>query len=357
MKTKWIIFIILIVFLLGWIITAETREAQTDAPDALPVSSKPLPTVRYIESEHTDHAAALTLSAITLPNRQSTLKAELTAKVESIIKQKGETAKKNEIIIQLDDADWPEQLKAAEALLKQRELEFKGAENLKKRNLISDAEFAVNETRLSEARARVSLAQQSLKQSAIRAPYSGVIDEQLVEIGDHVQNGDPLFTMLELEPLLASGYVTERQRKFLSIGMDCTVQLLSGQTFPATISYISQQASFPSRTLTIEAEFSPAADENVSTQITADIIVPLKQVGVTQLSAALLSLNDQGRMGVKALDNNTVIFVPIEILSAQKDALYAIGIPEKTRIITAGHGFVTIGEQVSSTLDGYHATD
>lgn len=65
-------------------------------------------------------------------------------------------------------------------------------------------------------------------------------------------------------------------------------------------------------------------------------------------SPALLSLNDDGKMGVKLVgDDNRVVFHEVSVLSATADGVWLAGLPENARLITVGAGFVEPGDLVN----------
>ena len=72
----------------------------------------------------------LTLHGETKPNRQVRLSSEVNGKVIKLHKREGDFVKKDQVILELDPQDKPDQLRQAKALLKQRQLEFKDNKTL-----------------------------------------------------------------------------------------------------------------------------------------------------------------------------------------------------------------------------------
>ena len=79
-------------------------------------------------------------------------------------------------------------------------------------------------------------------------------------------------------------------------------------------------------------------------------------VGITVafiISAALLSLNSQDKIGVKSVDDDgVVIFHPIDIVRTGVDGVWVAGLPRRVRVITVGQGFVRAGDRVEARADG-----
>ena len=60
----------------------------------------------------------------------------------------------------------------------------------------------------------------------------------------------------------------------------------------------------------------------------------------------MLSLDDDGNLGLKIINNGTVKFVLIEIIEDTTEGLWVTGLPLNTRIITVGQEYVIDGQQV-----------
>ena len=65
------------------------------------------------------------------------------------------------------------------------------------------------------------------------------------------------------------------------------------------------------------------------------------------LSPSALSLSDDGRLGVKTVDEtNKVVFMPVSIARAEERSVWLTGLPDQIRVITVGQGFVRDGSHV-----------
>jgi multidrug efflux system membrane fusion protein len=65
------------------------------------------------------------------------------------------------------------------------------------------------------------------------------------------------------------------------------------------------------------------------------------------LSAALLTLDDAGVVGVKAVDaSKRVRFYPVEVVASEADGLSVTGLPQELDLITVGQGYVRPGDLV-----------
>ena len=62
-------------------------------------------------------------------------------------------------------------------------------------------------------------------------------------------------------------------------------------------------------------------------------------------------LSDEGNLGVRAVnENNEVKFLPINIIEDTNDGIWVTGIPNLSKLIVLGQGFVRNGEKVETTF-------
>jgi len=62
-------------------------------------------------------------------------------------------------------------------------------------------------------------------------------------------------------------------------------------------------------------------------------------------------LDDTGAVGVRAVSNNIVHFLPVRIISDGPDGMWVAGLPNRVQVITVGQEFVTNGEKVKVVLE------
>lgn len=99
-------------------------------------------------------------------------------------------------------------LAEAKARMAEAETAYRRAREIIERKLISQAEFdqvvanhKAAKARVAAAEAQLSQAQETLKYTAIKAPYGGIVEARHVEIGETVAPGTPLMTGISLDRL------------------------------------------------------------------------------------------------------------------------------------------------------------
>jgi RND family efflux transporter MFP subunit len=105
------------------------------------------------------------------------------------------------------------------------------------------------------ARARVALAQKGVHDTSIRAPFTGIVAERLVSVGDFVTVGTRVATIVRIDPLRIVLTVPEQSVSQVRVGQPVTfrVDAFPGRTFEGAVRFISPALRADQRALTVEA--------------------------------------------------------------------------------------------------------
>jgi len=303
----------------------------------------------------------LVVNAHTEPFRHVHLKAEIEGRVVEVLKEEGETVAAGEPILRLDKRDREAQLARAEATLRQRELEFEAARRLGDKGFQATTRVAEAEAMLEEARAEVERMRVEINHTEIRAPFAGVLDERPVELGDFLAMGDSAATIVQLDPLEVRADVPEAEALRVRTGVPAVVRFANRDggnrggdgdgRREGHVSYLGATASAETRTFPLKVEIANT-ERDIPAGISAEIVLELDTVPAHRVSPGLLSLNDAGRLGVKAVDGEArVVFHPARIVKSGAEAVWLAGLPEEVMLITVGQGFAAEGQRVRAQLE------
>jgi RND family efflux transporter MFP subunit len=108
---------------------------------------------------------------------------------------------------------------------------------------------------LQAARARVALANKSLADTTVRAPFAGLVAERAVSVGDYVTKGARVATVVSIDPLSVELTVPEQAIAQIKVGQPVrmTVDAYPGEEFTATVRFVSPSVRVDQRALTVEA--------------------------------------------------------------------------------------------------------
>lgn len=290
----------------------------------------------------------VTVTGRTQAARQVFVSSETSGQIASLSVDKGSIVSQGDVLARLEAKDRAARVAEAEQLIKQRQIQYDAALKLSEQGFTSTV-------RLAEARAQLETAKTQLKQATIelsniviRAPFDGVINDKMIEVGDYVTNGTQLFDLVDLNPIKMTGFLTEKQMVKISQGSAAQVTLVEGNIIDGEVTFIASAADPQTRTFILEIT---ASNEELSIKegLTAKIEIPTKEVVAYKISPSILSLADDGTVGVKIIDDNNIVqFVPIRLLKDTKEFLWVGGLPDdNVRLITVGQEFVMAGQQVN----------
>ena len=147
--------------------------------------------------------------------KKSTLSAQVSGRVTEILFDVDDEVKKGDVIIRIRDAEYKARLKNAKATLKEAKANLKDAQleltrvtGLYKDKMISEsvfdkakAQLKSTEARVAASEAKIAEANEQLNNTKIRAPYSGIVVERHIELGETIQPGKAVMTGFSLEQL------------------------------------------------------------------------------------------------------------------------------------------------------------
>ncbi|MGI9464604.1 MAG: efflux RND transporter periplasmic adaptor subunit [Aestuariivirgaceae bacterium] len=266
--------------------------------------------------------------------------------VEQSPRAEGEFVKAGELLCELDISDRKARLAQAKAELASATRDFEAATKLAKQKFVSAAKLATEQARLDAARALTEQMELDMKWTKVRAPLDGTIAERPAEQGVYLKVGEPCAMLTVLDPILAIGQVNERLVSSIQLGAPASFTLITGQRLEGSVRFIAPRADIATRTFRIEVE-AKNPGRQVLSGITADINIPLPPMPAHLLPSSLISLNDAGVIGVYSVrKDNTVKFVPVQLLSQSRQGTWVDGLPLEISLITVGQHYVLDGQAV-----------
>ena len=296
-------------------------------------------------------AAELDIPGRTQAVRSVQVKSETSGTVAKLDVEKGASVKAGDVICELQPDAREAQLEQAQAALKQAQLEYQASMTLSQKGYRSPTDVAASKAKLDSATAGVREAQIEVDRTKLRAPFDGIVDDRMVEVGDYMQVGGTCAMVVDLDPMLVVGQASEKDVAQLTVGAPGHAKLIDGSDHPGHLRFVSRSADPATRTFRIELEV-PNPDGAVRDGVTADILVPVKAVMAQKVSPAILSLDEKGVMGVRTVDaGNIVHFYPVRIVSDSSDGVWVSGLPDSVTVITVGQEYVVPGQKVQVSLE------
>lgn len=305
--------------------------------------------VRVQRSVAKEHQSSMVLFGRTEGVRSVEVKVQTAGRIVSVKGKKGSFVKKGEVLARIEMADRQARLKEAEAQVERYEIAYAAAKKLSQKQFRSKVQLAEAVANLETAKAGLRSMRVDIARTTIRAPFDGILDDIPVNVGDYVAVGNVSAKVVDLDPILIVGDVTERVAAGLKIGDSAVVTPVGQATQEATVSYISKVGSTTTRTFRVEISLDNP-EGLIAEGVTSELRLKLGSIQAHFLTPAVLTLNDAGEVGVKIVDSEGVVqFYSIQIIDDTPEGIWLTGLPETADLIVVGQEFVRTGQKVQTT--------
>ena len=289
----------------------------------------------------------ISIQGQTTANKVINIKSETSGKIKKINKSVGSKINKNELIFKISEEDLIINLDEKKSKFQEMQIEYDAVKSLYESGLSSDSKLAKAKSNLETAKSNYISVKNEIEKTNIYSPFDGILTSNHLEVGEFVQPGTTLGVFIELNPILIIGYVSEKELKNLEINSKALVTTSLEKDVEGLISYISPIAEKDTRTFRIEIKVS---NDNLEIKdgLTASIVIQGEKVEAHKISPSILSLKDDGNVGIKIVNNKNIVeFFPIEVVSDTNEGMWISGIPKKSNIIIVGQEYAPVGEEVN----------
>ena len=294
-------------------------------------------TVRVINQNSIPYQEEILIKGFAEADKKVELKSETSGKVTALPIQQGSFVRKGDVICSLFVAE-------KESFFKKAELEFKSAEKLFDEGLYSS-------NQLQNIKSNFERAKLELDNASIKAPFDGIVDRIAIDEGDFLTRGSTCATLLDLDPMILAGEISESDLMNISKGSPALIETIDGNKFNGKISYIASSANPVTHTFRIEVEVENKQNL-IKDGASAKIFISGKEQLANLVPLSILRLDDQGNLGVRLISSQgTVEFKKIDLIQDTKNGVWVSGLPSSSKIITAGQDYVNDGEKVNFALD------
>ena len=324
---------------------AETVAEDTPASETESESAVPVVTLHSTEREV---QSGIVLRGTTEAARRIQMKAETSGRVISQPLPSGTEVREGQVLCELDPGVLEAQLAEARAQLANAEANNNVASRLAESGFGAENSAISASAALESARARVLSVERILTQLKIRAPFAGVLESDSAELGALLQPGSPCATILAMDTIKMVGYVPEIDVVNLSVGQLAGGRLLSGREVIGKVTYIARSADPLTRTFRLEVTVQ---NPNMGILEGQSVEIGIAYAGEKAhlLPQHVLTLNNEGTLGVRIDDGGVARFVAVKIIRDAPDGFWLTGLAPEVDVIVTGQEYVTDGRAISVT--------
>lgn len=255
---------------------------------------------------------------------QTTVSAQIDGQVDAVLFDVDDYVEKDAIIVQLNDKQPRAKLKQAQAQLKEANARYKEAveefariqdvfaKNAVSKKAMDAAEAAKNaaQAKLEAARAGLEQAEEQLEYTRVRAPYSGLVTERHIEVGETAQPGKPLMSGLSLEQLRVNVDVPQIMINAVRESDDVYIVTPQGNMIPISAKTVFHFAESASHTFRVRLELEgddlwlfPGMFVKAVFAIgqQPELVVPTRAIVKRSEVTAVYIISDEGRISLRSI--------------------------------------------------------
>lgn len=227
---------------------ATTAKETAPAPEPIAVSVVPVTTVKV--------ERVADLVGAFFANEEVTVSTQLESRVVWYGPDMGDRVAAGDVIVRLDDAELRTQLREVEAKLDKAHSDDTRARTLRQEGIMSrqEAERMVTDAVVLEAQR--DLLKVKLDHTVIRSPLSGAVAARKTAVGEIAKVGDPLYTIVQDDPLKFRTPIPERFAAFLHLDQQVRLGVAAypDKKFTGKLTRINPTAEAANRSILVEAE-------------------------------------------------------------------------------------------------------
>ena len=319
---------------------------ETEVSDEIEIKLDKKVVVKKLQKE--SFTKTLKFSGFSEASRIVIIKSQVEGKVSSKSFEKGKFYKAGSQLVLIDPEDKIARLKEMEALLNQRKKEYEVAEKLFKKGFRSEVKLSESRTNFENALALYEKSQVELNNTKILIPFDSTIEDSFIELGDYVKKGDKIAKIVDLDPIFVKVNVTENVINNLKLNQTTSI-IIADKSYEGLISYISKTSDPLTRNFRVEIKINNKQKQIIS-GLSSEVRINLSKEDAYFIPSSLISLDDQGKIGIKVVQEKKVLFLTIDIISDTGNGYWVNSNSKKNledyMLITQGHEYLIEGENV-----------
>lgn len=318
--------------------------------------------VVYSKQEIKNYEISLSGNVEALNNSQLTILEE--GIVKSIKVDAGDAVVKGQTLIELDDTLAKIQLAQAKSTLDSAKIQYQ--ENVRLLNeiqalaqkqviaetLLSErkANLALSKALMTQEQAKLDLQKEILKRHTLVAPFSGVIAQRNIDVGEWVSQQDPTFQLVSNDSLRI--FINIPQEYFNQIQSSTSIKALVIPDSSPTDIITLNLSQFVTVSNPISRTFQARVDLPKDTQLVPGMSAKVKlslsgkQATQVTLPKTALKRHPDDSYSVYSVINTKIKRLAVQLVQTNFDQVTVVGVPDNAAIIVSGSELLVDGTSV-----------
>lgn len=184
---------------------------------------------------------------------------KITGRIVELYADQGDRVKRGRLLAKLENQDFAEQLRKAQATLELASRNARRYRNLADKGLVSHLEAEQYETAGRVAAAEEAAARARLDDTLIASPGDGLIISRNLETGAIVAPGQAIFSLVDPRTVWVKANVDESLLRGVAVGRKALISLRSapGEEFPGEVVRVGHESDRVTEELVVDVAFTP----------------------------------------------------------------------------------------------------
>ena len=330
----------------------EKKDENANATGQMP----PLP-VGVITAKTGDMEVALSFNGQIVGELDVVVKAKVVGTIEKQNFTPGQAVNEGDILFEIDSAKYEAAYNIAKANFDNANADLKRAKNLRASNAISQREYDAAVAAYNITNANLTNAKIDLDYSKVKAPFSGVVGDNLKDVGAYVSSMDAdLVRLTKLDPIYVKFGISDVEKLKIDTNLasgqwenkNSGVSIsVAGKDYNGTLKFIDNVVNSNTATVDAKAEF-----ENPNLELKPGTYARVKVGGFHQKNGAKLPqvavLQDLSNPFVYVVENGKIAKKIVKVVSqSATEAIVSEGINDGDLVVIDNFKKIRVGLDVA----------
>ena len=259
-------------------------------------------------------------------------------------------AKQNLTIVEkLFKQNYASSLEVTQKLSQLENVQVRIAQLENKQNFNSELNVIKSEAEYENAKSILMELEEQSGNMIISSPSNGILEKLYLDEGERVSKNSTVAEILGMENIKLIAKISQAEVGQIKIKDDVKINF-NNNIFNGKVSKISSNANSSTRTFDVEI-ITKNIDFLIKGGMTAEIEIITDEIEAFQISPAHLSVNNDGTLNAKVVENGKVQFKKVSIIKSDEDVVNVLGLNDNDIILTKGQAFVQQGDNVQYKLE------
>ncbi|ETO91696.1 MAG: efflux transporter, RND family, MFP subunit [Candidatus Xenolissoclinum pacificiensis L6] len=288
--------------------------------------------------------------------RNATIVSECTGYIKNILANDGDLVCADQPLIEIDTRNKKNIVSTADANLQLKQEEYYAEEELYNDGYSSYIDFLKAQSALKQAEENTVSAYRQLSDCTVKSPFDGKIDNFIVTEGNPVyEYNTELIRMFDHKKYIAEIYINEPSKTVVKIGQQVIIESSNcSKKYEGTVFFISNYNANNNSSYLVKIRFNNPDEVELPIFSSVRVFINTQKSLSFHVPSPALSLDMEGNIGIKIIENRQVKFVPVTLIEENRDGAWVyneeLSAQEQVNVITIGNVYAKDGYEIPDAI-------